>query len=165
VQALLASSGQNGLETLEAEGVNAVICDPCMRGLTGWNLGKEITRNYLYIGFVSPQGSYANCSARNYFGAIAYSTTSGAYGYSYDYPTRSEAEARAISECRTRGSGCEVVIWYRNACGALATAPNGARGWAWAATRKKAQNSALEYCRNHGGDDCGVLCWSCATRR
>jgi serine/threonine-protein kinase len=107
----------------------------------------------------------ANAQARNYFGAIAYSTTSQAYGYSYDYPSRKGAEARALAECEERGGGCEIVIWFRNACGALATAGNGARGWAWDKTRGEAEAAAMDYCRKHGGQDCAVLCWSCTTRK
>ncbi len=118
----------------------------------------------IVLAIVSLFSNVQICHAQNYYGAIAYSKSTGAYGYSGDYPTRAIAEERALSECRARGSGCEVVIWFRNACAALATAGNGARGWAWAPTRAKAEGSALDYCRKHGGQDCVVLCWSCSTR-
>lgn len=98
------------------------------------------------------------------YGAIAHSRSSGAWGYSYDYPSRSVAENRAMAECRARGRGCEVVVWFRNACGALAVASGGARGWGWAGSRGEAESIALDYCRQYGGGDCEVKCWACTSR-
>lgn len=136
--------------------------DPRVIALAGSRNGFLIHIIILATVFLCLNSQYSY--AQNYYGAIAYSKSTGAYGYSGDYPTRAIAEERALSECRARGSGCEVVIWFRNACAALATAGNGARGWAWSPTKAKAERSALEYCKKHGGRDCVVLCWSCSTR-
>ena len=95
----------------------------------------------------------------DYYGAIAYSTGSGAVGYSYDYGSRYAAEARALNEC---GGGCFIATWFRNACGALAVGP---RGWgaAWANSRSGAERAALGYCaQNTAG--CYVKRWVCTTR-
>lgn|GEM_PF-5377611 len=57
--------------------------------------------------FLAPSMALA---ADNY-GAIAYSKSSGAYGYSYDFGSREAAEERALSECRARGDGCKIRCW------------------------------------------------------
>ncbi|MCY0095088.1 DUF4189 domain-containing protein [Hoeflea ulvae] len=96
------------------------------------------------------------------FGAIAFSQSSGAYGTSYDYSSRRDAENRAMTECRTRSRGCKVAIWFRNACGAVAT---GANGWgsAWAGNRQQAERAAKQNCSKHT-NGCRTLAWSCTSR-
>ena len=47
--------------------------------------------------------SVATEASAAYFGAIAFSQSTGARGYSYDYGSRYEAEERALQEC---GAGC-----------------------------------------------------------
>ncbi|MDJ0678137.1 MAG: DUF4189 domain-containing protein [Calothrix sp. MO_167.B42] len=93
------------------------------------------------------------------YGSIAYSTSTGAMGWSTNYGTRTAAERRARRECeRYAGSGdCKPVVWVRNACAALATANNRAYGWAWNTRRYLATQRALEECSKRGG--------SCKIRR
>ncbi len=107
-------------------------------------------------------GSSEAVAADN-FGAISYSNTTGAYGYSYDYPSRGQAEDRSLNECSKRGRGCKVVLWFRNACGALATGTNYGYGFAWAASRGEAEQVALKYCQKYT-DSCKVAVWTCTTR-
>lgn len=102
-------------------------------------------------------------AARNFFGAIAYSFSNGAVGYSHDHPSRARAEADALRRCRKYGGGCKVVIWFGNGCGALAVNAAGAYGAYWDHTRAAAQNNALSICRKYGGG-CGIRAWSCTTR-
>ena len=52
------------------------------------------------------------------YGAIAYSAANRSASYSYDYSSRSAAEANALQRCSERASDCSVVLWFRNACGA-----------------------------------------------
>lgn len=104
----------------------------------------------------------AAVSADN-FGAIAFSQATGGYGYSYDHATRREAESRAMSECSSRNRGCKVAIWFKNACGAVATGSNNAWGSAWAGSREGAERAALGYCRQHTSN-CQVLAWTCTSR-
>ena len=62
------------------------------------------------------------------YGAIAYSSSTGRYGHSYDFGSRSEAEDYARSKC---GSGdCAIKVWFKNACGALAVGRRGGTGGA-----------------------------------
>jgi len=96
------------------------------------------------------------------FGAIAFSTTTGAFGFSYDHGSRRDAENRAMSECRSRSGGCKVAIWFKNACGSVATGTNG-WGSAWAGSRQKADRAALNNCSKHTRN-CKVLAWTCTSR-
>jgi hypothetical protein len=95
------------------------------------------------------------------FGAIAYSSATGSFGYSFDHGSRANAEARAMNECSVRGTGCRVAIWFKNACGAIAT---GANGWgsAWAGSRQGAERAAINNCRKYT-QQCRVLAWSCTS--
>lgn len=94
------------------------------------------------------------------FGAIAYSPTSGAYGYSYAFGSRGEAERAAVRKCRTNGSGCQTAIWFQNACGAVAKGPGG-WGSGWATSRQGAYAKALASCQQYS-QQCKVLVWSCS---
>ena len=62
-----------------------------------------------------------------------------------------------------RGKGCKVVLWFRNACGALATGTNYGYGFAWAANRSEAEQVALKYCQKYT-DSCKIAVWTCTTR-
>ena len=115
---------------------------------------------------LSPMLRIQECDAQRYmeipippngsrFGAIAYSTSTAKWGTSYDH--RSEAAARnaALDSCGQ--SDCNVVIWFRNACGALAT---GSTSWgaAWGENRSKAEEKALLHCPDKDGR---IICWAC----
>jgi len=99
--------------------------------------------------------------AQNY-GAIAYSPSTMAYGWSYDYPSRSAAESAALANCGKQANDCIVPLWFRNACGALAIGSNG-YGTGWATARATADSQALTVCRRHTMD-CAVKRWVCTTR-
>jgi serine/threonine-protein kinase len=113
--------------------------------------------------FVSVLASIvAGCSSQalaDNYGAIAFSNSSGAWGTSHDYGSRRSAEQSALNRC---GAGCSVVLWFRNACGALATTQNHAYGTGWATDLGDAQNIALSGCRPYGS--CGITAWACTTR-
>ncbi|MEN9228832.1 MAG: DUF4189 domain-containing protein [Gloeomargarita sp. GMQP_bins_120] len=85
-------------------------------------------------------------------GAIAWSRRTNAQGYAWGYRSRFGAESRALQECEARsGFGdCQVVVWFRNACGSIAETADGSVGYAWAGTRAAAQSRALEACRRYG---------------
>ena len=89
------------------------------------------------------------------YAAIAFSMETGAYGSSWNYETRWEAEERALDECDEFGPGCEVVNWTRNACTALATSPDDGYGAAWGATEFKAEIKALDACYE-SNDSCSI---------
>ena len=99
--------------------------------------------------------------AQDNYGAIAYSSSTGRYGYSYDFGSRAEAENYAISKCG-RGD-CVVKVWFKNACGALAVGRRGALGWGLAGSRGSAEDRALSECQSRTSG-CSVRTWACTTR-
>jgi hypothetical protein len=74
-------------------------------------------------------------------GAIAFSNSSGAIGYSNDYNSANEAQQRALREC---GDGCRVVIAFTNACAALAVGAGRGYGTGWAGNRQEAESIAMQ---------------------
>ena len=105
----------------------------------------------------------SNAMAQDYYGAIAYSQDTDAHGWSYDYGSRAEAEARAMTECAKHGPGCEVATWFRNACGALAVGSNLGWGASWGEDQYAAQAEAMSICRRNDSG-CDVVRWACTTR-
>lgn len=94
---------------------------------------------------------FGQSAAAASYGAIAFSPSTGVWGYSYNYGTRGAAEHRAMRECRARGSGCRSIVWFRDACGALAVGQGNAYGWGWNVSRTSAQNRAIRECRARTG--------------
>jgi hypothetical protein len=106
--------------------------------------------------------AFGSVQADDNYGAIAYSESTGNWGYSYDYGSRAQAENSALGRCG-RGD-CEIKVWFKNSCGALAKASNGALGWSYAAdSRAEAESLALSECRSRGSN-CRILCWTCTSR-
>jgi uncharacterized caspase-like protein len=105
----------------------------------------------------------ASPAAGDHFDAIAYSPTSRAHGYSMDFSTQAEAEARALAECNSKGTGCQPGLWFRNGCGALAVGPDGSWGGDWGVDQQAAEQKALEQCRKYSSG-CTVVRWVCTTR-
>lgn len=99
-------------------------------------------------------------SSGDYFGAIAFSTKSGAVGYSYDYSSGLDAQNNALGQC---GADCTVVLAFTNACGALAVGAGRGWGTGWAANRDQAETIAMNYC-NARASDCGIAAWACTAR-
>lgn len=91
------------------------------------------------------------------FGAFAYSSSARAHGSAYDYPSRASAEAAALKSCRQIAAGCEVVLWFYNTCGSLATTTDGTYGTGYGAAKYLAEGYAMQGCRQQGGgNDCAV---------
>jgi hypothetical protein len=84
-----------------------------------------------------------------------------AFGVSWGYGNRQEAEARAMKECRsfegvpaTTTNLCKVVETFRGECVAIAldTEPGTPGvGWAVAPTEELAKSSAMERCKRTAG--------------
>ncbi len=116
----------------------------------------------LVLGVVAATALAASATqaAADNFGAIAYSTGSGAIGYSYDYGSRDEAEEHALQEC---GPGCQVVVWFKNACGAVAAGSDRGYGTGWADSRGEAEETAMRYCQQNS-QGCRPVGWTCTSR-
>ena|SRR3990172_1201328 len=89
------------------------------------------------------------------YGAIAYEPGRRATGYSYDFKTAREAKIEALKQCRD--PACEVLVSFRNACGAIAQGP-GKPVAVTGATRAEAQTKALRRC---GHQACEIVAWAC----
>jgi hypothetical protein len=94
-----------------------------------------------------------NSNRRAQFGAIAYSPSKRAQGFTHEFADRASAETAALNSCRQRSgaSDCRIVIWFSNNCGALATATGGAYGGGYSGNKIGAESRALSYCRSAGG--------------
>ena len=82
--------------------------------------------------------------ATNGYGSIAYSSSTGASGISYNWATRAQADDSAIGYCGK--SDCTVVAWFQNSCGALATASTGGYATGTGTTGDTAQAFAMATC-------------------
>ncbi|WP_082850958.1 MULTISPECIES: DUF4189 domain-containing protein [unclassified Sulfitobacter] len=92
--------------------------------------------------------------AADSFGAIAYSPSQKTISYSVNRASREEAEAVARSGCKS--SDCRTPLWFKNACGALASARSGAWGTGWGTKPAIANRYAIETCEKHGGKNCKI---------
>ena len=86
--------------------------------------------------------------AQDYFGAIAYSPRSGAHGWANDQPSREAAAKAALSGCSKHAKDCRPVVWFKNACGALAVSAK-VYGWGWGTTQTLADTQAMKACSEY----------------
>lgn len=100
--------------------------------------------------------------AQDYYGAIAYSPRTGANGWAYDHQTREAAEKVALQNCRKNAEDCQVLVWFKNACGAVARGPKG-YGWGWAPQQGGADIEATKACSTHS-KGCSVIRRVCTRR-
>ncbi|HEY4283275.1 MAG TPA: DUF4189 domain-containing protein [Chthoniobacterales bacterium] len=84
------------------------------------------------------------------YAAIAYSPSTGNYGYAYDYKSRKGAEAAALEKCNELDA--QIVCWINRGFCSLALGDDKSAwgvGWEYGngAQSKKSENRALENCR------------------
>jgi hypothetical protein len=114
-------------------------------------------------------GTSARCSTecRNSannksYGAIAYSAIDGAYGYSDRWDNQEKAERTALKYCSENGSGCEIIVWFYNSCGAVAADGNTVT-WGQDTSETEAKRKALDECRRRaGGQNCEIKISHCS---
>ncbi len=95
-----------------------------MKGLSA-RLSAAIVAVFLALPVL---GVLPGAAAAQGFGAIAYSPSTGQWGWARNYRTRAGAEQRAMQECRSAAGwarDCSTGVWFRNACEALAVGPRG----------------------------------------
>jgi uncharacterized protein (TIGR03000 family) len=92
-----------------------------------------------------------------YFGAIAYSMSTGSFCYCYGHlHTRPEAEACALAKCTAADS--KIIGWASNQWMALARAPDNSWGAGYDLDRAKAEAAALRNCQQFNPNADIVLC-------
>lgn len=95
------------------------------------------------------------------YGAIAFSPSTRADGWSNAFSIRADAERRALRECSARARDCRVAIWFKNGCGALAVGQNGGWGSGWGGDRRRAELEAIGVCNQYTGG-CRITRWVCS---
>ncbi|MEO8382028.1 MAG: DUF4189 domain-containing protein [Acidobacteriota bacterium] len=95
------------------------------------------------------------------YGAIAYSLRTHRYGYSTSERSRGSAERNALRSCRA--DDCQIKVWFRNNCAALATGNRGsATGWGYDKNPRRAHQRALSECGKYA-NDCRVIVAACSS--
>lgn len=94
------------------------------------------------------------------WGTIAYSPSTGAMGYSNNWPNEVDAEITALNGCGKHANDCETAVNFHDACGAVAV---GQSGWGadWGVDRQDAEWSAIAQCGNYT-TNCRVRRWQCS---
>ena len=92
------------------------------------------------------------------FAAIAFSQSTGSYGYGYGFDARSGAENEALAQCS--GDDAKVVVWVKNGWCALAVGDDNAYGYGWAEDLGTARKIALAECRKRTTNSRVVICVS-----
>jgi len=90
------------------------------------------------------------------WGALALSTSTGAWGTSYNYDDEDEARERAMRECRKNARDCKVFKTFENTCVAVSGDSAGNFGWSWGYTASERRRRAIAQCREQGGKGCKV---------
>lgn len=115
-----------------------------------FNLGKPLTVAMLTLLPILAGGEVA--MADDYYGAIARSRDTGDKGYAWNFRSRQQAERRARQECQdiSGANDCRALLWFKNACGSIAEAGNGAAGTGWGTSEELAEGYAIQSCRTVG---------------
>jgi cytoskeletal protein RodZ len=106
-----------------------------------------------------PQAIGPALHAGDSYAAIAFSPSTGRWGYGNGFPTKSEAITRARRECGQRDA---KTNWCKDAWIALAISNQSAGGWgsSWGDTPEIARSKAISECLSRNPDAHVVLCVS-----
>ena len=105
---------------------------------------------------ISSDADAARNGKRQLWGAIAYNSKTGAYGYAVDQKTKRDAETSAFNQC---GSGCGMIKTFRDACGVVAVGKRVV--YEAGASREIAESKAMTKC----GDACSIKVWACTSEK
>ena len=103
-------------------------------------------------------------AAQGVYGAFALSSSTGAYGFAYNFNTQEEARQRALAECvkRTSSGDCKVSANIVRNCIAVARGNNNVFGWAIGWPVDERPERALNECAGANGADCKVVAQFCS---
>jgi len=105
----------------------------------------------------APDAGAAGQGNRPLWGAIAYSSKTGSFGYAVDRKTRRDAEMDAFRQC---GANCDLIRPFRDGCAAVAAKPTRTSSDT-GASRRIAEMKALKKC----GSDCAVKVSACTSEQ
>ena len=96
----------------------------------------------------------------NSYAAVAFSESTGKYGYAWDHPSRASAERAALSHCRE--SDAKIVGWVKGGWLALAIGDSYAYGVAWefgnGASNGVARRRAIAECKKSNQKVVTLIC-------
>ena len=95
------------------------------------------------------------------YGAITYSPSTGALGWSNANDNRGDAETVARRNCDSSADDCRIAIWFRNGCSAVAVGHRGGWGSGWGYDNREAQRQAIGSCGRQTGTY-RVIRWQCS---
>ena len=101
-------------------------------------------RDMEIAGQILVRQGYGPVAHSQLYGAIAYSPSTGRYGWCCKAQDRATAERIALDWCGKKDA--RIAVWASNAHLALAVADGGVYAWAWDANRRIAKQRALEGC-------------------
>jgi hypothetical protein len=111
----------------------------------------------LVLLIVALDADAARGGKRQLWGAIAYDSKTGTYGYAVDRKTKRDAESDAFANCAPH---CDLIKTFRDACGAVAA--GGKRvAYESGASREIAETKALKKC----GEACAIKVWACTSEK
>ena len=96
----------------------------------------------------------------NSYAAVAFSTSTGAYGYAWNYSSRGVAEAQALARCNA--ADARIVGWVNEGWLVLAVGDNNSYGVGWeyggGARLADATRRAIDNCKQHCTKVVKVIC-------
>ncbi len=119
---------------------------------------KKLVLASAVIGALGTPSLAGQCGYQQCWGAVGIGP-GGAWGFSHSYPSEQQAYDRVVEECQWN---CDVIQTFWDTCGSIASASNGAWGFATRLYRDDAQSAALDQCWQYGGNDCTVTVWACS---
>ena len=96
---------------------------------------------------------------QTYYGAIAYSGSTGRFGSSWNVLSQQDANTLAMNSCNR--NDCRVLMELDNSCGALARARNGAYVWSGGSSLYEAKLLASNRCTAEHGS-CKLIVSLCS---
>ena len=96
------------------------------------------------------------------YGAIAYGAQSGAYGDANNWDSQQQAEDTAMKNCSAHGDDCQVMVWFNDQCGAVATGDGIDPVWGLGDGEGAAREAAINKCTAAGGSNCTIQDATCS---
>jgi len=92
----------------------------------------------------------ASARAADTYCGIAFSPSTGVFGYSYNQRSAEAARSVAVKNCESRSRRRDAVSYTaRNAWAALAVGKGNGYGWGWGTSKAIAEKHALQSCARH----------------
>lgn len=100
--------------------------------------------------------------ASAFWGAVAISKASGAYGISFNQPSRTRARNVALNNCFNTGAGdCRIQTLFTGCAAIASDAGASAFGIGLASTVPQAQRKAVARCNRYAGGGCYAQVYRC----